>query len=526
MLHRSIRLLIPILSLILFMNHGVAQTLVTTGTENGALIDYPENWQIETFEDDPDFIAFTSGSMTLRLTIQAVFNNDDNLTQLLEDWTDEVEAEADDIGDFSEMQTYFLNGLWDVRRVQRIRSDDRLIETLMTGRVNGFIVFLRGSFRVGAQDFFLPIYDEMLSSLRHVDDDIILTHGSSAQQPLIDGMIGSVLDPLDIGALNTNFITLDEQYQFDYPDSWDIRTEADSSITIIERTPDAMLFGQLIISPAGENPDIEGPISARLDNSVEVSEFMLNDLPASRALVIDEINNIRHIIMATIRDDTQVLLDVTLAFDTPETTDAILRAMLYSVRRNGEPFTLSASGAAMRTGLLSAEVYGSSRVQIDEIVVDGIALDSIYITRNGRFTFNYPSEWFEAFIEGNIVLSNDDDIDLYEPSRSDVQLIFNFIETPGVILDDYSPASVLEYIIENDEFNEDWSDIVVFESLQRDAAYADYVTFGDDIDRVYFVKLDDIDTVYARVDMIIDSDNLEEFEPVALAILDTIRFQN
>lgn len=524
MLRHSILLFITITLLAVSMKSTVAQNRVTTDAVRGVLVDYPAHWQLYTFEDDPSWIEFSSNSMWVGMLIEPLFNDDPE--ELFEEWLAFVESDPIDSGSFSETQTYTLDGQWDIWRVQRVRADSHLVEILYGASANGFIVFLHTNFRIGAQDSFLPIYDEMIASVRDVDDEVVIYSGSRPQHPLIDGTIGSELDLLYIGALNTNFITDDEQYQFDYPDTWEIHTETDGRLTIISRTThNTMMFGQLIISPVDSDSDISELVMAQFDSPLEVSDFMLNDLPASRIIAEDEVNNVRHLVMATTRRDIQVIFDVTVNSDEFEKIDSILRATLYSVRPNGETFTLSVAGDAMRTGLLSAEVYGLA--PITEIIPDNTTPDTVYITDNGRFTFNYPSDWFEEYIEGLIAISNDDDIELFDPSRNDIQILIDFIEIQATNFGGNSAYSLVEEYIRAEELREYWSNVREFDSHKRDAAYADFMFEGDDqLERVYLVRLDETDTVYVRLDMIVDIDDLEGFEVTVHEIIDSIRFQD
>jgi|GEM_PF-4101936 len=528
MLRSGTRLFV-ILSFLLFsVSIGFAQNLATISTVNGALVDYPENWELQDTEGFDDVVGFYSGSMNVALYIVPSNGLPLDTDDILRFYVADTESsEDDDIGEFGDIDNYEIHDEYDASRAQRVRTDSRLIEVMAYTDVNDYSVLLRGSFRIGAQDFFLPIFDDLMASVRSSDDEVVFTHGSSAQRPLTEGMIGSVLEPLNIGVLNTNFITEDEKYEFEYPDTWNIRTDDNGKIIFIERVDGiATLYAELTLSSANTNSDTMGLIQEMFDEPVDVTQFLLNDLPASRLVLDDSANNVRQLVMATVRDNVQVLIEATIHIDAVDRVEPILRGILYSARENGEPFNLAISGEAVRTGLLSGEIYGTASVAPQDIVVDGIVLDSVFVTRTGRFIFNYPSEWYEDFINGYIVISNDDDIELYDPSRNDAQLIFLFFEDTGFLEDDYSARGIVLDLIENEPDNV-WSDIVEFESVGRSAAYVDLEIFASDtIFRFYYVKLDEIDNIFVRVEFVVDEDDLDEYEPIALAILDTIRFQD
>lgn len=527
MLRQWLRHILFIFVLCMSISLVIAQEIETTGNANGILVDHPSNWlvmQDPEFDTSLNFISETMAGFINILPLDVI--NDDNedvLTALIDDLED-----RDAVGNFSDIEAYTLDETIDVVRVTRIRSDDRLFEVLMTAEVNDFSVYLQASFRIGAQQFFLPRFDAMVASVRNESDIFDIASGSLAQVPITQGMVGTVTDPLNIGALNTRFITQDERYTLDYPHTWQVRTDNDGTITFLEQD-ETTLIATLQISSLGNSTTTTSLIENIVTDIEQdnISTFMLNDLPASRFVAIEENNNIRRVVMAVIRGDLQMVMDVTMRADAVDSIDATLRAILYSVRPNGEPFTLSVLGGAVRSGLLSAEIYGSTSYPQAQAIEESL-LDISYVTINGRFTFDYPSAWFNQISQGAIILSTEEEFEEYEPSQGDAQARIFFLEQiMHLDIDDFTPSNLLAYIIENETFEEDWSDIQVFESDGRSAAYADYDFFGSDIvSRTYFLEIDPIEKVFVRLDLVTDESNLAEYEAIALAILTTADFQD
>lgn len=521
MLRNVFSSLLALILLAISLNFASAQDIVVTTAEMGVVVEHPSNWLFK--QDRDNRLDFSNSTMEGQIEFELLEDIDEDYLEFLEEW---VEVEEDNDGEFSDIETYNLEDGWNAARALRIRTDDRLFEVLLTAEVRDYAVYLEATFRIGSQDFYLPHFDAIVNSVRNIDDRIELATGSRAQTPPITGHIGLINEPLNIGVLNTNFVTDDELYQFEYPGAWDLRVNDDGSIVFIE-TGDITLFGTLSIAQHDATDTSDDLVLDTFGEAdVDVEPFMLNDLSASRIVIVDETNNIRRVVMASVRGNIQTIFDVTIDFATSETVDATLRAILYSVRPNGEPFTLTVMGDAVRAGLTSANIYGTAIIPEVELA-DGMPLDASIVTLNGQYTLDYPLAWFSEILQGSIVLSSEENYFIYDPDRGEVQMIITFFDQiSNLAIDDFSPQGVLEFAIANDSDPDDWGKIEIFDSVGRAGAYADLDLSSGNVGRTYFVEIDDARDIFVRLELIVDEDGIDIYHQTAMAILNTARFQD
>lgn len=529
MSHWRGRLLFIVITVYMMTLSVSAQESLTASTASGVLIDYPENWDVEQDADTDTRLFLNDGRAMFGfvniINIEAV--NGDSVAEVLDDLRDEIEAfDGDEIGTFDEIEAYTVDETWDVARTTRIRSDDRLIEILLVAEVRDLSIYVRVNFRIGSQDYYLAVFDELVASARSRLDDIPLTTGSFAQTPLTDGRIGTVADPLNVSALNTTFITREERYQFDYPAVWDIQRVGELKYTLFHATATVTVFGNFAIFAPGERTNAERVQAVFPDTTIE--SFLLNDLPAERIIFQNERDNVRRIVMSTSRGDVQSVLDVRVNIDAPATIDATLRAILYSVRTTETPFALSAVGSAARVGLANAGIYGAPLTDNASQANVSATLTERFVTLNGFFTFNYPPDWFLDFVQSDVVLTTEEDYELYEIDGDEAQILIYFLnQLNEQTFDDASPLEVITFLIDTDTNSANWSAITEFESAGRRATFADYhFTDSDMVGRTFFVELDDTEDVLVRLDLVTDEDNLETYTPIAQAILETARFED
>lgn len=489
-----------------------AQDIITIRTESGFLVDMPEDWDIEAAEDTDNVILFEEGSMFGGLFLFDANTINGSLTEYIE----ELLEDFDDDGMFEPIEIYSINAEWDAARASRIRRSNRMFQLLITAENRTVLVLLIANFRVGSQQDYLPMFDNLIATARIENETDNETAGTAIE------LVGTVTDPINVGALTANFVTSDERFQFDYPTSWEIRDNEDGSLHFINRG-DITLLGTLKIARDSEaNPEmLLSEALADKDDFSEIEIFSLNGLPTARAYHENTRGASTDVVMATMRGDIAIILQATSDTENLEAVEPILRAVLFSIRYAGETFELTVVGGAARQGLMSGQIYGA--------VQRGTALPQRYITDDGRYSFSYPEEWSLDVFEDTTLISNAIRFESLEPEAGEVQIYFFFLDRiSGLDIDDFSSRGLLQFIIDNDIDGTEWGDIMELMNMGRRAAYADIELLEHPRVnlRSYFLELNSDERIYVRVDMVTLVDEITDFEAITLAIMDTIGFAN
>jgi hypothetical protein len=526
------RLLALGLLIALIVAGTMAQELSTTATEAGFLVDYPEEWNIRFPEDFDSAFYFTDGAMSGIVSMLEADLVGDNPAELLEDVIDDMDRDDASNGDFEEpFEEYRLNNEWEVIRATRVRQTDRRLEYLFMAEVREISVYVRVNFRRGGEDEYLPQINAMIASARREDDEVELETASDNDTGGTDfelEYIGTEGNLLQIGALTAAYVFDDESYQLNYPEAWEINSNPDGSLRFINREG-VTVFGTLQVQSTGENSPQSAlnNLLASEEGYSEIESFSLNGLSAARAYRDNTRGGTKELAMAALRGDVIALMTVSSNSDDFDALEPVFRAVLYSLRPNGTPLELSLIGSGARRGLNSAYVYGlpSTSSGNTNSPQTAIPLEETYETSNGRYSFNYPEGWVDDFSQGTIVLSNNRRFELVNPDEGEVQMLIFFVDRiENLDIDEFSPVSLVEYVVDLDENPEFWGDVSEFRSLARRGAYADYEPRGDFNMRTYFVEMDAEDLIFVRLDMVTRNDEIEDFEPYALAILETVDF--
>lgn len=527
-----LRLLLLALLPVFTLATSSAQDLVTSRIESGYVFEHPEDWRIN-LEEDADSIAyFDDGAMYGVISIIDNRFVGDDPEEVLEDLFDELERDDLNNGEFEEpFETYELDGVWEVVRATRVRRNDRLLEYFIMADGNDTSVFVRASFRRGGEDEYLAQFDAMIASVRHEDDERVVAENAELSSAELLGVdyIGTEGNLLQVNALTENYVFEDERYELDYPTGWEINANEDGSLRFVSREG-VTLFGTIQVLERGENT-AENALSEFLaveEGYSPIESFSLNGLPAVRAYRENSRGGTTEIAMAAQSAETIVLLNAASNSEDFEALEPVLRAVLYSLRPNGTNVELSLVGIGARTGLNSAFVYGATTGSSNSTnsPQSSIPLEARFETENGDYQLNYPEAWTQEIEQNTIVLSNEGDYELFDPARGEVQMMVFFIDRiDNLRVDEFSPESILGYIIETNRAPELWQDISRFESLGRRGAFADFVSSDVDwVMRTYLVELDEEERIYVRIDMVAREDELLDFHPYALAILETVDF--
>jgi hypothetical protein len=509
-----------------------AQALTTTRTEAGFLVDHPEEWNLEFPEGFDNLFYFDDGTMHGFISLLDNELVGDDPAELLDEMIDDLDRDDSNNGDFEEpFVEYVLDGQWQLVRASRVRQNDRRLEYFYMADVREISVYLRLNFRRGGENTYLPQMDAMIASVRHEGDDAEMSSSeSNTGANLGVDYIGTEGNLLQIGALTASYTFEDASHQLNHPEGWEISTNDDGSLRFVNRQG-VTIFGSLRVQPKAEDT-AETALSTLLadeEGYTEIESFSLNGLSASRAYRENTRGGTKELAMASLRNDTIALMTVVCNTDDFETLEPVFRAVLYSLRPHGTPLELSLVGTGARLGLGSGNLYGFPTTVSSESnspsPQTAIPLEEDYETSNGRYTFNYPEDWVDDFDQGTIILSSSRRYELIDPDEGEVQMLIFFADRiDGLDIDEFSPVSLVQYVIDIDESPRDWGDISEFESLGRRGAYADYELRGDVMMRTYFVEMDANELVYVRLDMLTQEDEVEDFAPYALAILETVDF--
>jgi hypothetical protein len=509
-----------------------AQNLITTRTESGFLVDHPEEWTLQFSDDLESVFYFTDGTMVGSINMLDNEQAGDTPAKLLEDFIENLGSDDANNGDFEAPFTeYRLDDEWEVVRATRVRQSDRRLEYLYVAELQDILVYLRVNFRRGGEDEYLPQIDAMIASARREADEPQLESTSNANTNGADfGLehIGAEGNLLQIGALTAQYVFEDGSYQLNYPEGWEINSNPDGSLRFINREG-VTVFGTLQVQDKGNNT-VETALSSLLaaeEAYSEIESFSLNGLSAARAYRENARGGTKDLAMAALNSNFISLMNVSSNMADFDALEPIFRAILYSIRPNGTPLELSLVGSGLRRGLSSAHVYGLPSSDTSNTISPqtAISLEQSYETSNGRYRFNYPDGWVDDFEQGTIVLSNNRLFELVNPDEGEVQMLIFFVDRiQNLEVDEFSPASLVRYVINLDENADFWGEVSEFSSLGRRGAYADYEPRGNFNMRTYFVEMDAENLVYVRLDMLTRDDEIEDFTPYALAILETADF--
>lgn len=526
------RLLFLILMLAMLVLISSAQERATSSTESGYLFDHPADWNIRTEAAFEAVVYFDDGAMYGLISIlESRFVGDDP-KEALEDFIDDIPRDDRNNGDFEEPYEEYTVDEWQLVRASRVRRNDRLLEYFIMAYGNDTSVFLRASFRRGGETTYLPEFDAMIASVRSEEDEPEVAPEIQSTE-IACATTGS---NLALDTLTANYVFEDGSYEFDYPESWEISSNADGSLRFINREG-ATLFGTIQVQPQAENSP-ETALSAVLaeeEGYSAIEIFDLNGLAVARSYRDNTRGGTKDLAMAALRGDVIVIMTASSNSQDFDAYEASLQAVFYTFRPNGTQVELSLTGLGARQGLTSAFIYGSAVCgEPAEVAVtapapqSAISLGASYESENGNYRFNYPEGWTQDFAQNTVILSNRENYELFEPAGGEVQMMIFFIDRiQSLNIDEFSPTSLLEYLIINDLDFEYWTRPEEFDSLGRRGAYADFEpTVSAWLMRTYFVELDAEELIYVRLDMMAIKDEVEGFNDYALAILETVEINN
>lgn len=506
---RHLLWLFPFLFLGAFSIPANAQDTATIRTSNGYIVEYPADWDVNLSDENGNIVLFDDGSMYGIISMLDYTDIDETPQEVVAGLAESIQEDGEGI--FGDIEEYRLLDRYPTARSQRLTETDNLTELLLATEIDDISIAIRATMRVGSLVDYLPLFEQMATS--------VILEGREDRRI----RYGSPENILDFTDLDTTSDFDAKGFSLTHPQSWSF-TELEDSVEFLSQG-EITVIGEIFVQT---REDFSGRItpeavldarlrreSGRADYG-DIETFSLNGLAAARAYREDSRAGTTDLVMTMLRGELVVTMRVTVNTGQLVDVEALLRAVLFSVRPLGEELEYNIIGSGARLGLLSGLVYGNANLSGDA------SLPNQFVSSDGTFSYNYPADWVQDIDLGDSpVLTNQTGVgeDLQE---GQIVIYISYFPFTGIFT---SPEAALRDL--NAETDLTWGEIQSIEVDGRPAAYVenDPSDFNGLIAGTYVTELYADEDLYVRLTVLGAPEDVAANTPILRSILASARYQ-